>query len=146
MTPLEKYQQDLTRDDFSYDSAQEAAVQKLDRLYHDLIDRYENRPRSLWSRISPNARAQEKTPCMGLYFWGGVGRGKTYLVDMANADNRSTYVAVSNTFIGLFMLAAGGVGWLGDIYGVPIVIGVLAVVALAGSFYILRIEEVSEGE
>ena len=81
MTPLEKYQQDLTRDDFSYDSAQEAAVQKLDRLYHDLIDRYENRPRSLWSRISPNARAQEKTPCMGLYFWGGVGRGKTYLVD-----------------------------------------------------------------
>ena len=81
MTPLEKYQQDLTRDDFSYDSAQEAAVQKLDRLYHDLIDRYENRPRSLWSRISPNARAQEKTPCMGLYFWGGVGRGKTYLMD-----------------------------------------------------------------
>ena len=80
-------------------------------------------------------------------FHGGARLGrKTYLVDMANADNRSTYVAVSNTFIGLFMLAAGGVGWLGDIYGVPIVIGVLAVVALAGSFYILRIEEVSEGE
>lgn len=81
MTPLEKYKQDLSRSDFSYDAAQEQAVQHLDRLYHDLIDRYENRPRSLWSRISPTARAHEKQPCMGLYFWGGVGRGKTYLVD-----------------------------------------------------------------
>ncbi|MBA55788.1 MAG: cell division protein ZapE [Pseudomonadales bacterium] len=81
MTPLEKYQQDLTRPDFSYDQAQEYAVQQLDRLYHDLVDRYENRPRTLWARIAPSARAKQKEPCKGLYFWGGVGRGKTYLVD-----------------------------------------------------------------
>ncbi len=81
MNPLEKYRQDLTRDDFSYDPAQEYAMEQLDRLYHDLIDRYENRPKSLWARIAPGARAQEKEPCMGLYFWGGVGRGKTYMVD-----------------------------------------------------------------
>jgi cell division protein ZapE len=81
MTPLEKYQQDLSRPDFSYDKAQEYAVEQLDRLYHDLVDRYENRPRSLWARIAPGVRAQEKEPCKGLYFWGGVGRGKTYLVD-----------------------------------------------------------------
>lgn len=81
MTPLEKYQQDLKRPDFSYDAAQEQAVMHLERLYHDLVDRYENRPRSFLSRFSSQARRQ-KIPCQGLYFWGGVGRGKTYLVDM----------------------------------------------------------------
>ncbi len=81
MTPIEKYQQDLKREDFTYDAAQEFAVNQLDRLYHELVDRYENRPRSVWARISPGVRAQDNTPCKGLYFWGGVGRGKTYLVD-----------------------------------------------------------------
>ena len=81
MTPLEKYHQDLKRPGFSHDPAQEMAVEKLDRLYHDLVDRYENRPRSLWARIAPSFRAQQRQPCQGLYFWGGVGRGKTYLVD-----------------------------------------------------------------
>lgn len=81
MTPLEKYRHDLQRPDFSYDKAQEYAVEQLDRLYHDLVDRYENRPRSLWARIAPSARANQNKPCQGLYFWGGVGRGKTYLVD-----------------------------------------------------------------
>lgn len=78
MTPLEKYQQDLKRPDFSYDAAQEQAVQHLDRLYHELIDRYENRPRSFLSRLTA---PKSQPPCQGLYFWGGVGRGKTYLVD-----------------------------------------------------------------
>lgn len=81
MTPLEKYRNDLQRPDFSYDKAQEYAVEQLDRLYHDLVDRYENRPRSLWARIAPSARSKQNEPCKGLYFWGGVGRGKTYLVD-----------------------------------------------------------------
>lgn len=38
-----------------------------------------------------------------------VGR-KTHLVDMANADNRSTLVAVSNTLIGVMLLIFAGVG------------------------------------
>ncbi|HVK98648.1 MAG TPA: cell division protein ZapE [Dongiaceae bacterium] len=79
MTPLEKYQQDLKRPDFSHDAAQEQAVLHLDRLYHELVDRYENRPRSFLSRLS--ASKALLNPCLGLYFWGGVGRGKTYLVD-----------------------------------------------------------------
>lgn len=81
MTPLEKYQQDLQRPDFSHDAAQEQAVRHLDRLYHDLVDRYENRPRSFLALFSPAAAKAQKAPCQGLYFWGGVGRGKTYLVD-----------------------------------------------------------------
>ena len=53
---------------------------ELDRLYHELVDRYENRPRSFLALFSSGSKAQ-RTPCKGLYFWGGVGRGKTYLVD-----------------------------------------------------------------
>ena len=53
---------------------------ELDRLYHDLVDRYENRPRSFLALFSGVSKAQ-RVPCRGLYFWGGVGRGKTYLVD-----------------------------------------------------------------
>src|SRR5690606_35422031 len=78
MTPLEKYQQDLQRPDFSFDAAQQQAVQHLDRLYHDLVKRYENRPRNLLARFGAGKVQQ---PCQGLYFWGGVGRGKTYLMD-----------------------------------------------------------------
>ncbi len=77
MTPWQKYQQDLTRDDFQYDSAQENAVRHLQRLYEDLV-RPVPQPKSLLARLF----AKETRPeIKGLYFWGGVGRGKTYLVD-----------------------------------------------------------------
>ena len=44
LTPLQKYQQDLTRDDFSYDSAQENAVKHLQRLYDELVVRANGQP------------------------------------------------------------------------------------------------------
>ena len=83
LSPLEKYQLDLKRDDFQYDAAQENAVKHLQRLYEDL----QNKPLPVagfqkvlsgWKRIIAK---QEPKPIQGLYFWGGVGRGKTYLVD-----------------------------------------------------------------
>ena len=36
-TPIQRYQHDLTQADFSYDPAQEHAVQCLQRLYDDLL-------------------------------------------------------------------------------------------------------------
>lgn len=83
LSPLEKYQKDLTKDDFQYDAAQENAVRHLQRLYEDL----QNKPLPVagfkkvlnrWKRVI--VKQEEKT-IQGLYFWGGVGRGKTYLVD-----------------------------------------------------------------
>ena len=38
MTPLERYQKDLLREDFSYDATQEMAVKHLQRLYDELIE------------------------------------------------------------------------------------------------------------
>lgn len=79
MTPLERYQQDLQRDDFSYDPAQEIAVGHLQRLYDDLLA-----PKAAPGVLQRFAGRFKKTapePIKGLYFWGGVGRGKTYLMD-----------------------------------------------------------------
>lgn len=81
MTPLEMYQRDLERPDFSYDEAQEQAVKHLDRLYVDLVERHEAKPAGLFSKFRGRSKAAQNTPAIGLYFWGGVGRGKTYLVD-----------------------------------------------------------------
>lgn len=77
MTPWEKYQQDLQRDDFQYDAAQEKAVRHLQRLYDDIVNQPEQ-PQGFFSRLF---NRQPKQKITGLYFWGGVGRGKTYLVD-----------------------------------------------------------------
>ncbi len=83
-TPLEKYQRDLERLDFSYDPAQEMAVKKLQDLYERLIQAESKKPKrgSLAKIASKVARKRKPvTPEKGLYFWGGVGRGKTYLMD-----------------------------------------------------------------
>lgn len=80
MTPWEKYQEDLKRVDFQYDPAQEQAVKELQRLYDELTH---PKQKKTWRvRIQSAFGGGMKTPGpQGLYFWGGVGRGKTYLVD-----------------------------------------------------------------
>lgn len=83
LSPIDKYRQDLTKDDFLFDAAQEQAVLHLQRLYEDLqvkplevssFQKVLNR----WKKVY---KKQEESSIKGLYFWGGVGRGKTYLVD-----------------------------------------------------------------
>ncbi|WP_369802085.1 cell division protein ZapE [Microbulbifer sp. Q7] len=79
MTPMERYQRDLQRPDFVEDPAQRAAVEKLQDLYERLRaadaggGRVVRRLKALWQK--------QREPVKGLYFWGGVGRGKTYLMD-----------------------------------------------------------------
>ena len=81
MTPLEKYQQDLQRSGFSYDAAQEMAVRKLQDLYERLVEDQAARERGRLSKLTAKLRRKKPEPVKGLYFWGGVGRGKTYLMD-----------------------------------------------------------------
>mgnify|MGYP005989113939 FL=1 len=83
LSPIEKYAQDLTRDDFLFDAAQENAVKNLQRLYEDLITKPLpvtgfKKVLNRWKRVVAKS---ERKLVTGLYFWGGVGRGKTYLVD-----------------------------------------------------------------
>lgn len=75
---------------------------------------------------------------------GGVRLGrKVYLVDMANQDNRSTYVAVSNTVIGVAMLGGGAIGVLADFISVGAVIAMLGLLSFIAAIYITRIPDVS---
>lgn len=78
MTPESRYQQDLQKENFSFDPAQAEAVKLLQALYEALIEPQQST--SLLTRLNPFANKQ-KEPVKGLYFWGGVGRGKTYLMD-----------------------------------------------------------------
>ena len=81
VTPLARFRRDQQQAGFQRDPAQEAAMEHLDALYHRLIEA-EQRSARLSRRLSRWLRGGRETPVTGLYFWGGVGRGKTYLMDL----------------------------------------------------------------
>ena len=77
-------------------------------------------------------------------FHGGVRLGrKVYLVDMATADTRAIYVALSNTLIGIAMLAGGAIGVLADVISIQAVILVLALLSLLAAMWAWRLPEVT---
>lgn len=79
MTPKQLYQRDLETEGFQRDPAQAVAVDHLQRLYDDLL----TTPQPAEGLLGSMRRLFQgkPKPVCGLYFWGGVGRGKTYLVD-----------------------------------------------------------------
>lgn len=82
MTPADHYQSDLARSDFVADAAQAAAVEHLQRLYDKLVTTHRGPRRpGRWRSWFGTAQPLWE-PVTGLYFWGGVGRGKTYLMDI----------------------------------------------------------------
>lgn len=74
LSPAARYAADLQREGFAADAAQATAVAALQQLYEELIAKPPTR-RLGSSRL-------RYPPVKGLYFWGGVGRGKTYLMDV----------------------------------------------------------------
>ena len=82
LTPLQRYRVDLEREDFHYDESQQNAVKQLQRLYDDLLSRRNLPKPKLIDRIGKRFKKTKVIPVQGLYFWGGVGRGKTYLMDV----------------------------------------------------------------
>lgn len=80
MTPWERYQADLQRPEFVADTAQEKAVATLQSLYEALLEA-PREPRGLGRLRAMLGRRVDREPVRGLYLWGGVGRGKTYLMD-----------------------------------------------------------------
>ncbi len=61
-----------------------------------------------------------------------VGR-KTYVVNLASGNQRTDYVAISNTVIGVLLLLVGAVGSLSAVIGNAGVIGLLALMGLSGA-------------
>jgi len=82
LSPLQRYQQDLQDEGFSYDPSQEKAVALLQALYEQLTAPRPVVRRGLLARVKNRLQPPEHSAQVkGLYFWGGVGRGKTYLMD-----------------------------------------------------------------
>ena len=74
-TPSRRYDAELARLGFERDPAQERAVRVLDELHARLLG---GPAQPVWRRLlGPRA-----APVKGLYLWGGVGRGKTWLMDL----------------------------------------------------------------
>jgi cell division protein ZapE len=80
MKPLEHYERELARRGFSADAAQQAAVQHTQTLFNELVAERARRS-SMLGRLHRALAGRRAVPFRGLYLWGGVGRGKTWIVD-----------------------------------------------------------------
>ncbi|HID49239.1 MAG TPA: cell division protein ZapE [Chromatiales bacterium] len=76
MSPRQRYARKLAGDRFLPDPLQAGAVERAQRLYENLVNGTSVRPGFLgrWFPHRPD-------PPRGLYFTGGTGRGKTWLMD-----------------------------------------------------------------
>ncbi|RVT84509.1 MFS transporter [Rhodobacteraceae bacterium CCMM004] len=76
----------------------------------------------------------------------GVRQGRsTYLVDMAPADLRTAYTAVSNTVIGLVLLGSGVFGALAALAGPGATLALFAAMCLGAVAVARGLDEVEEG-
>ncbi len=69
-----------------------------------------------------------------------VGR-KTYVIDLASGNQRTDYVAVSNSVIGVVLLATGLIGALASVLSFGAVIAILASMGAAGALCASRLPE-----
>ena len=81
---MQLYQRDIQDGIINADAAQLQAIEALEQRFHALCGKWRASP-SLLQRLFLRLRAGgkgEPLPHHGLYLWGGVGRGKTYLMDL----------------------------------------------------------------
>lgn len=87
ISPTSRYLQALNDGSHQPDDVQKDAVNRLESIYQALIAKTPPTPQTgglmarfgkLLGKREPSANA----PVRGLYMWGGVGRGKTWLMDL----------------------------------------------------------------
>ncbi|MFN7097296.1 MAG: AFG1/ZapE family ATPase, partial [Gammaproteobacteria bacterium] len=80
MTPMQRYQQDLDAGHIIVDEQQAIAMQHLQEVYDALLISFKNQRHILY-RLQIKLK-RKHAPVRGLYLWGGVGIGKTYMMDV----------------------------------------------------------------
>ena len=78
MSPSNLYTQHCKKHSLSPDPAQLSCLQEFDRLWH-AVSELEGGTETVWSRMFRRSSPQV---VKGIYLWGGVGRGKTMLMDI----------------------------------------------------------------
>ena len=84
MTPMDRYLAELERGVIQPDAAQCRAVEHTQRLYQALVAETESQG-ALFKRLRDWIGPTQLTPIQGIYLWGGVGRGKTHIVNALHA-------------------------------------------------------------
>src|SRR5690349_23751793 len=81
--PSQRYAEGVARGEWNDDPAQYEALAELDRIHAALVDTGTAAP-GLLARLfgSGGGKGSDAAATRGLYLWGGVGRGKTFLVDL----------------------------------------------------------------
>lgn len=81
-TPLSSYQKRLKDGELKPDDVQEEAVIELQRLYDEVLEE-ESQPKiSILARIAGMGNSKDIKVPKGVYMYGGVGRGKSMLMDL----------------------------------------------------------------
>ena len=75
MDVISYYQQALSQKGYAADAAQQQAIERLQRLFDEFMI-YHQSQQSMLKRWFSKAE-----PPKGVYLWGGVGRGKSFLMD-----------------------------------------------------------------
>jgi cell division protein ZapE len=82
--PSVRYQDGVAAHRWEADPAQLAVLPELDRMHAALCT--EAAPGGLFGRLKSLLGNEQSEPVAGLYLWGSVGRGKTFLMDLFAAS------------------------------------------------------------
>ncbi len=88
LSPTSRYNSALTEGSHQPDDVQKEAVQRLELIYQQLTTRSDTVVPTnggllaKFGKLLGKREPRENAPVRGLYMWGGVGRGKTWLMDM----------------------------------------------------------------
>lgn len=87
LSPTSRYQQALDEGTHQPDDVQRDAVNRLNSIYQKLTTEPTETAqtsglKAAFGRLLGKKEQQTAPPIRGLYMWGGVGRGKTWLMDL----------------------------------------------------------------
>ncbi len=82
--PKKRYQAALDANELNYDDMQMSVIEHLDALHSQLSKQNPSLDESVGAKLAGFFRRSKKQNncAQGLYIWGSVGRGKTYLMDI----------------------------------------------------------------
>jgi cell division protein ZapE len=86
LSPSARYHEGVAAHRWNADPAQLAVLPAFDRMQAELCTQANGNGNSLFGRLKSLLGGEERQAVQGLYLWGSVGRGKTFLMDLFAAS------------------------------------------------------------